>query len=67
VVTQSAGAFATSVAAFSLIITQFESLSSLAAVMSRLNSLVGAVDGVQSATFPLKPSGGQPLLAVQPH
>jgi putative ATP-binding cassette transporter len=66
VVTQSAGAFATSVAAFSLIVTQFESLSSLAAVMSRLNSLADAVEGVQSA-FPLKPPHGQPLLAVQAH
>ena len=50
VVTQSVGAFATSVAAFSLIVTQFQSLSTLAAVIARLNSLAEAVDRAQSAT-----------------
>jgi putative ATP-binding cassette transporter len=44
VVTQSAMAFSTLVAAFSLIITQFQSISSFAAVVSRLSSLVDAVD-----------------------
>ena len=44
------GAFATSVAAFSLIVTQFQSLSALAAVVARLNSLAAAVDRAQSAT-----------------
>ena len=44
VVTQSAMAFSTLVAAFSLIITQFQSISSFAAVVSRLISLVDAVD-----------------------
>jgi putative ATP-binding cassette transporter len=44
VVTQSAMAFSTLVAALSLIITQFQSISSFAAVVSRLSSLVEAVD-----------------------
>ncbi|HEY6130904.1 MAG TPA: SbmA/BacA-like family transporter [Halioglobus sp.] len=44
VVTQSAMAFSTLVAAFSLIITQFSSISSFAAVVSRLSSLVEAID-----------------------
>ena len=44
VITQSAGAFATAVAAFSLVVNQFQSLSALAAVMERLNSMVEAVD-----------------------
>jgi vitamin B12/bleomycin/antimicrobial peptide transport system ATP-binding/permease protein len=48
VITQSAGAFATSVAAFSLIVTQFQSLSALAAVMARLNSMAEAVDPAQA-------------------
>jgi putative ATP-binding cassette transporter len=44
VVTQSAMAFSTLVAAFSLIVTQFQSISSFAAVVARLNSLMGAMD-----------------------
>ena len=44
VITQSAGAFATAVAAFSLVVNQFQSLSALAAVIERLNSMVEAVD-----------------------
>lgn len=44
VVTQSAMAFSTLVAAFSLIITQFQSISSFAAVVARLSSLVDAID-----------------------
>lgn len=44
VVTQSVMAFSTLVAALSLIITQFQSISSFAAVVSRLSSLVEAVD-----------------------
>ena len=54
VVTQSVGAFATSVAAFSLIVTQFQSLSALAAVVARLNSLAAAVDRAQSATHAIE-------------
>ena len=44
VITQSAIAFATLVAAFSLIVTQFQSLSSYAAVVARLSALVEAVE-----------------------
>ena len=44
VITQSAGAFATAVAAFSLVVNQFQSLSALAVVMERLNSMAEAVD-----------------------
>ena len=43
VITQSAIAFSTLVAAFSLIVTQFQSLSSFAAVVARLSALVEAV------------------------
>jgi vitamin B12/bleomycin/antimicrobial peptide transport system ATP-binding/permease protein len=44
VITQSAMAFTTLVAAFSLIVTQFQSLSTYAAVVSRLGSLLDAVE-----------------------
>jgi vitamin B12/bleomycin/antimicrobial peptide transport system ATP-binding/permease protein len=44
VVTQSAMAFSTLVAACSLIVTQFQSISNFAAVVSRLSDLVEAVD-----------------------
>jgi putative ATP-binding cassette transporter len=44
VITQSAVAFATLVAAFSLIVSQFQSLSSYAAVVSRLSALAVAVE-----------------------
>jgi vitamin B12/bleomycin/antimicrobial peptide transport system ATP-binding/permease protein len=44
VITQSAMVFTTLVAAFSLIVTQFQSLSSYAAVVSRLGSLVDAFE-----------------------
>lgn len=43
VITQSAIAFSTLVAAFSLIVTQFQSLSSYAAVVARLSALVEVV------------------------
>jgi putative ATP-binding cassette transporter len=44
VITQSAGAFAQLLAAFSLIINQFGSISSFAAVIARLSALAGAVE-----------------------
>jgi putative ATP-binding cassette transporter len=44
VITQSAVAFAQLLGAFSLIINQFQSISSFAAVISRLSALVGAVE-----------------------
>ncbi len=45
VITQSAMAFTQLLAAFSLIINQFGSISSFAAVVARLNALAGAVEG----------------------
>jgi vitamin B12/bleomycin/antimicrobial peptide transport system ATP-binding/permease protein len=50
VITQSAMAFSTAVAAFSLFVTQFQSLSAFAAVVARLNSMVDALDPVQPPT-----------------
>jgi vitamin B12/bleomycin/antimicrobial peptide transport system ATP-binding/permease protein len=44
VVTQSAMAFAQLLGAFSLIVNQFQSISSFAAVIARLSALVGAVE-----------------------
>ena len=43
-ITQSAMAFAQLLGAFSLIVTQFQSISSFAAVIARLDALVGAVE-----------------------
>ena len=48
VITQSAMAFSTIVAAFSLIISQVQSISTFAAVVARLNSMVDAVERKQS-------------------
>jgi vitamin B12/bleomycin/antimicrobial peptide transport system ATP-binding/permease protein len=45
VITQSAMVFTTLVAAFSLVVTQFQSLSTYAAVVSRLGSLLDAFEG----------------------
>lgn len=47
VITQSAAAFAILVGAFSLIVTQFNSISNFAAVVARLSSLVEAVEKAQ--------------------
>ncbi|TCU17832.1 putative ATP-binding cassette transporter [Rhizobium azibense] len=47
VITQSGAAFAMLVGAFSLIITQFQSLSSFAAVVARLSSLMEAIEQAQ--------------------
>jgi vitamin B12/bleomycin/antimicrobial peptide transport system ATP-binding/permease protein len=44
VITQSSMAFAAVVAAFSLIVTQFQSISTFAAVVARLSSLVEAIE-----------------------
>jgi vitamin B12/bleomycin/antimicrobial peptide transport system ATP-binding/permease protein len=52
VVTQSAMAFSTMVAACSLIVTQFQSISNFAAVVSRLSDLVEAVDMPKPVTAP---------------
>ena len=54
VVTQSAMAFAQLLGAFSLIVNQFQSISSFAAVIARLSELVGAVEkGRSSARTPV--------------
>jgi putative ATP-binding cassette transporter len=50
VVTQSAMAFAAFLGGFSLIVTQFESLSSFAAVTKRLDQIVDAIDKAQART-----------------
>ena len=50
VITQSAMAFTLLVGAFSLIITQFQSISTFAAVVTRLSSLVAAVEQSQTIT-----------------
>ena len=52
VITQSAIAFTTLVAAFSLVVTQFASLSTYAAVVSRLGSLIDAFESKPSAPAP---------------
>ncbi len=52
VITQSAMAFATLVAAFSLIVTQFQSISSFAAAVARLESLVEAMEAPRSIPGP---------------
>jgi len=49
VITQSAMAFSLLVGAFSLIITQFQSISNFAAVVARLNSLMDAIEAKQPA------------------
>ncbi|MBV8077237.1 MAG: ABC transporter ATP-binding protein/permease, partial [Planctomycetaceae bacterium] len=50
VVTQSAMAFAQVLGAFSLIVTQFETLSSFAAVTERLNTIIDAIAQAQSSS-----------------
>ena len=52
VITQSAMAFTTLVAAFSLVVTQFQSLSTYAAVVSRLGSLVDAIERKPPSSAP---------------
>jgi vitamin B12/bleomycin/antimicrobial peptide transport system ATP-binding/permease protein len=48
VITQSAMAFSTLVGALSLVVTQFQSISSFAAVVARVGSLVDALEGAPS-------------------
>jgi len=48
VITQSAMAFSTLVAAFSLIVSQFQSISNFAAVVARLSSLMDAIERSQT-------------------
>jgi putative ATP-binding cassette transporter len=49
VIAQATIAFAQLVGAFSLIVTQFQSISSYAAVMARLDSLAGAIEQARAA------------------
>jgi putative ATP-binding cassette transporter len=49
VITQSAAAFSTAVAAFSLVVTQFQSISSFAAVLARLSFMAEAFESAQTA------------------
>ena len=49
VITQSAMVFATLVAAFSLIVTQYQSLTNFAAVVERLSSLMTAIEETKSS------------------
>src|SRR5947208_4432036 len=53
VITQSAMAFSTLVGALSLVVTQFQSISSFAAVISRLGSLADAMEQVPPAAAPI--------------
>ncbi|MEK1851083.1 MAG: ABC transporter ATP-binding protein/permease, partial [Phyllobacterium sp.] len=53
VITQSAAAFALLVGAFSLIVTQFQSISTFAAVVARLSSLQEAIEQSRAPTAPL--------------
>lgn len=52
VITQSAAAFAMLVGAFSLIITQFQSISNFAAVVARLSSLLEAIEQSHAPAMP---------------
>ncbi len=52
VITQSAAAFAMLVGAFSLIITQFQSISNFAAVVARLSSLLEAIEQSHAPALP---------------
>jgi putative ATP-binding cassette transporter len=52
VITQSSMAFAQLVGAFSLIVTQFQSIASFAAVVSRLEALAGAIEQTRNAETP---------------
>jgi len=49
VITQSAMAFSVLLGALSLVVTQFQSISSFAAVITRIGSLADALDGVRTA------------------
>lgn len=53
VVTQSTMAFAQVVGAFSLIITQFQQISTFAAVIARLSSIAGAIERTREPAPPL--------------
>lgn len=54
VITQSAISFSYLLGAFSLIVTQFQSISSFAAVVARLNSLTQATDRAEAGASPIE-------------
>lgn len=55
VITQSAGAFAILLGAFSLIVTQFQSISAFAAVIARLSELAGSIErAIDRPTTPIR-------------
>jgi len=60
VITQSTMAFATLVGAFSLIITQFQSISAFTAVVARLHTLNEAIDKAQEITPCMMSVEGKP-------
>ncbi|MDW6021011.1 SbmA/BacA-like family transporter [Mesorhizobium sp. BAC0120] len=60
VITQSAAAFAVLVGAFSLIVTQFQSISNFAAVVARISSLIEAIEKA-----PATPSAGSTIEIVE--
>jgi vitamin B12/bleomycin/antimicrobial peptide transport system ATP-binding/permease protein len=63
VITQSAIAFSTVVAAFSLVVTQYQSISNFAAVAARLNSLMTALEA--PAKSPIEIVEGDGRLAYE--
>jgi putative ATP-binding cassette transporter len=65
VITQSTAAFATAVAAFSLVVTQFQSLSAFAAVSARLRSMAEALDQAQTAMPAIEIVESDGLLAYE--
>ncbi len=65
VITQSAMAFSTAVAAFSLIVTQFQSLSAFAAVSARLHAMAEALDQAQTPTSAIQIIESDAPLAYQ--
>lgn len=66
VVTQSAMAFSTLVGAFSLVVTQFQSISNFAAVLSRLEDLGDAImERPSKAAAPIRLDLGQERLAYE--
>lgn len=58
VITQAGIAFVQLLGAFSLIVTQFQSISSFAAVLSRLDSLWDGIEKAQSAVSPITQEEG---------
>ncbi len=64
VITQSAMAFSQLLGAFSLIVTQFQSISSFTAVVARLGSLAEAIEEARAVTLLSTESCGHPRFVV---